>query len=55
MLSATHLSEILTISKPTAYKVMDSTDFPLIKIGGCKRVYREEFDKWLEQQKMTTT
>ena len=37
VLTAADISEILKISKPTAYELMKRDDFPLIKIGRCKR------------------
>ena len=43
VLTAVDICEILQISKPSAYELMDRSDFPLIKIGRCKRVLREEF------------
>lgn len=47
VLTAKDISQILKISKPTAYEVMNQTDFPLLKIGRCKRVLRIEFFNWL--------
>ena len=35
VLTAIEISEILNISKPTAYELMNRHDFPLIKIGRC--------------------
>ncbi|WP_238458156.1 helix-turn-helix domain-containing protein [Alkalihalobacterium alkalinitrilicum] len=50
ILTATHISEIMGISKRVAYEIMDYKDFPLIRIGRTKRVKRESFFRWLEQQ-----
>ena len=50
ILTASDISEILKVSKPTAYKLMDKDDFPLIKIGRCKRVLRDEFFLWLSNR-----
>ncbi len=50
VLTAKEISLILKISKPSAYEVMKRSDFPLIKIGRCKRVLREEFFVWLITQ-----
>ncbi|WP_391204402.1 helix-turn-helix domain-containing protein [Psychrobacillus sp. L4] len=50
VLTAKEISLILKISKPSAYEVMKRNDFPLIKIGRCKRVLREEFFVWLKTQ-----
>lgn len=47
ILTASEISQILKISKPTAYELMDREDFPLIRIGRCKRVLRDEFFFWL--------
>lgn len=47
VLTANEISKILKISKPTAYELMNRHDFPLIKIGRCKRVLRDEFFLWL--------
>ncbi|MGM0836745.1 MAG: helix-turn-helix domain-containing protein [Bacillota bacterium] len=49
VLSAKDISEILQISKPTAYELMNHSDFPVIKIGRCKRVLRDEFFKWISE------
>lgn len=48
ILTAVEISEILRISKPSAYALMDRTDFPLIRIGRSKRVKRDLFMQWLE-------
>ena len=47
VLTAADISEILKISKPSAYELMKRDDFPLIKIGRCKRVLRDQFFVWL--------
>lgn len=51
ILTAIEISQILKVSKPTAYGLMDRSDFPLIKIGRCKRVLRDEFFLWLSNRK----
>lgn len=50
VLTAKEICEILRISKPSAYALMDRTDFPLLKIGRCKRVVKDQFIKWLNGQ-----
>lgn len=50
ILKATHISEILQVSQRVAYEIMERSDFPLIRIGRCKRVSREEFFRWLDGQ-----
>lgn len=50
VLNAAHLAEIIGVSKRIAYEIMDKSGFPLIRIGRCKRVSREAFFKWLNEQ-----
>lgn len=47
ILTANEISEILRISKPTAYSLMDLQGFPLIRIGRTKRVLRDHFFEWI--------
>ncbi|MFJ5751615.1 helix-turn-helix domain-containing protein [Peribacillus frigoritolerans] len=54
ILTAVHLSEILIVSKPTAYELMEQKSFPLIKLGRSKRVLRDEFFNWLTQQQVSS-
>lgn len=51
ILTAKEISRILKISKPSAYELMDRDDFPLIRLGRCKRVLRDEFFLWLKKHK----
>ena len=41
ILTAEHIAEILMVSKPTAYELMEQTSFPLIRIGRSKRVLKD--------------
>lgn len=50
VLTAEHLAEILNVSKVTAYELMNQPSFPLVRIGRCKRVLKNEFFQWLSQQ-----
>ena len=50
ILTADHISEILGISRRMAYETMEFEGFPLVRIGRLKRVNRDSFFKWLEQQ-----
>lgn len=50
ILTANDISQILKISKATAYEVMNKESFPLLKVGRCKRVLRDEFFKWLKNR-----
>jgi len=51
ILTVKEISQLLKVSKPTAYMLMDNEDFPLIRIGRCKRVLRDEFFLWLSNHK----
>lgn len=53
VLTARDISEILQISKPSAYELMNQSDFPLLRIGRCKRVLRDQFIIWcINHQKL---
>ena len=52
ILTAEHIAEILMISKPTAYELMEQASFPLIRIGRSKRVLKDKFFEWLSQQQV---
>ena len=54
ILTAVHLSEILMVSKSTAYELMEQKTFPLIKLGRSKRVLRDAFFNWLTQEQMNS-
>ncbi|MED0670400.1 helix-turn-helix domain-containing protein [Aneurinibacillus aneurinilyticus] len=55
VLTAKHICEILSISKPTAYELMKRTDFPTLPIPGrIRRVQRDAFFRWMEGQKGET-
>ncbi|WP_262372377.1 helix-turn-helix domain-containing protein [Sutcliffiella horikoshii] len=51
ILTAKEICEILKISKPTAYEIMSRSNFPLLKIGKCKRVFRNDFFDWLKSER----
>ncbi|UAT29481.1 helix-turn-helix domain-containing protein [Bacillus badius] len=50
VLNATHIAEILGISKQVAYEVMKHPTFPLIQVNRFKRVNRDAFFSWLDSQ-----
>jgi excisionase family DNA binding protein len=50
LLTVIEVSEILGVSKRVAYEIMDTPSFPLIKIRRSKRVNRDDFFNWLDQQ-----
>lgn len=47
ILTAKDISEILHVSKPTAYEIMNRSDFPVLRFGRSKRVLKAEFFKWI--------
>ena len=53
ILTAAHISEILMVSKPTAYELMEHSTFPLIRFGRIKRVGKEDFFNWLSQKQVS--
>lgn len=54
LLTAKHVAEIIGCSLRSAYNLMDETDFPLMKLGGLKRVGRDEFYKYLDSKQRPT-
>lgn len=54
LLTVVEVAEILGCSKRVAYEIMDMPTFPLIRIRRSKRVNREDFFAWLEQNKPNT-
>lgn len=51
ILTADDIAEYLRISKSRAYELMSLKSFPLLKgLGRSKRVNRESFRVWLENQ-----
>ena len=50
ILQAEDIAQILGISKNGAYELMKQTGFPVIQVGRLKRVNRDAFFRWMEQQ-----
>lgn len=50
ILQAHHVADILCISRRKAYEVMEYKGFPLIRVGRAKRVGRDAFFQWIENQ-----
>ncbi|PAF21404.1 hypothetical protein CHH49_10920 [Terribacillus saccharophilus] len=48
ILSAGEIADILSISKSTAYALMNEPNFPLIRLAGSKRVKRVLKEKFFE-------
>ncbi|QQE75686.1 helix-turn-helix domain-containing protein [Brevibacillus composti] len=49
ILTAKHIAQFLHISERRAYELMNLKSFPLIRLGRNKRVNRESFMNWLQQ------
>jgi excisionase family DNA binding protein len=50
ILTVKDIQEILGIGKRVAYELMERKDFPMVRIGRLKRVNRDAFFEWIEQQ-----
>ncbi|MBG9786910.1 helix-turn-helix domain-containing protein [Brevibacillus laterosporus] len=50
ILTAKHIATYLHISRRRVYELMELKDFPLIRIGKSKRVAKEGFIRWLQDQ-----
>ena len=49
-LSVSEVGVALGISRPKAYELTNSADFPCIRVGSRKVIPIEAFKKWLEAQ-----
>ena len=47
---AKQISEALQISKAGAYNLLNSPDFPTLRIGGRKLVMKNELVEWLKSR-----
>lgn len=54
VLTAQDIQSYLKISRGKAYELFKEKGFPTIVIGGNKRVYRDDFLKWVEMQKASS-
>lgn len=50
ILTVKDIQEILGIGKRVAYELMERKDFPMVRIGRLKRVNRDSFFEWIENQ-----
>ena len=48
VMDAKHLAEALQISRAGAYSLLNSPDFPTLRIGGRKLVMKTELVEWLK-------
>ena len=49
-ISVTELSKVLGVSKPIAYRLANSKDFPVLQIGSRKVIPVKKLEKWLEEK-----
>lgn len=49
------LAEALQISKTGVYNLLNSSDFPTLRIGGRKLVMKNELVKWLKSRRNKTS
>lgn len=50
VMDAKQLAEALRISKAGAYNLLNSPDFPTLRIGGRKLVMKQDLLEWLRSQ-----
>ena len=50
VMDAKQIAEALQISKAGAYNLLNSPDFPTLRIGGRKLVMKSELILWLKSQ-----
>jgi excisionase family DNA binding protein len=50
LLKVRDLQNVLNVSKTTAYELVNSKNFPAVRVGRCFRVPRESLKQWLEKQ-----
>jgi excisionase family DNA binding protein len=50
VLTVADVMEILGIGKRVAYELMERKDFPMVRIGRLKRVNRDAFFNWIDEQ-----
>jgi len=47
LITVLEMADLLKISRSKAYSLIKEKDFPLVKIGKCIRIKRDELLKWL--------
>lgn len=51
LLKINDLSKLLNISRSKAYSLSNEKDFPIIKLGKCKRIFEADLIVWLNKHK----
>ena len=47
LITVLEMADLLKISRSKAYSIIKEKDFPLVKIGKCIRIKKDELLKWL--------
>ena len=50
LITVPEMAELLKVSRSKAYSLVKERNFPIIKIGKCLRVKKEELYNWLNNQ-----
>ena len=50
IITADEVANILSISRVHAYGLMETPDFPTVRVGTRKLVLRDKFIEWLDRQ-----
>ena len=50
VLKASDIRQVLGLSWPKTYQLLTQAGFPLVRIGRCYRVPRDQFFQWLTGQ-----
>ncbi len=48
--SPAETAQVLSVSKPTVYKLLKRADFPSLKVGAKTRIPADGLREWLRQQ-----
>ena len=48
--SVTEAADLLGVSRPTVYKLMRRSDFPVIQVGARKLIHRGQLEEWAAAQ-----
>lgn len=51
LITIIELKELLNISRSKAYELVKMKDFPIVRIGKCIRINKNDLFEWLNNQK----
>lgn len=51
LITIIELKELLNISRSKAYELVKMKDFPIVRIGKCIRINKNDLFEWLQKQK----